>query len=90
MLCQNKKDTGNTITLKTLDKDNTLENTIYTNLDSSNINGVSTQIYNEEDKFDISSVNIANIKIEVYEKGKAKDSTAKPYLTINGTKGEMP
>lgn len=90
LLCQNKKDTGNTITLKTLDKDNTLENTIYTNLDSSNINGVSTQIYNEDDKFDISSVNIANIKIEVYEKGKAKDSTAKPYLTINGTKGEMP
>lgn len=90
LLCQNKKDTGNPIILKTLDKDNTLENTIYTNLDSSNINGVSTQIYNEDDKFDMSSVNIANIKIEVYEKGKAKDSTAKPYLTINGTKGEMP
>lgn len=90
LLCQNKKSTGNKIKLNTLDNDNTLDNTIYTNLDSSDIVGVSTQINNEEDKLNISSVNIADITIEVYEKGKAKESGAKPYLTISGTKGEMP
>lgn len=39
---------------------------------------------------DFASVHTVNFKVSVYEKGKAGVTGAKPYITIDGTKGEKP
>lgn len=90
LLCQNEKPEGNNIKVSILDKETILDNMIYTNIEKSNIIGVSTEIYKEEDGLKLSSVNMVDLTVSVYEKGKAEEKGAKPYLTISGTKGEKP
>lgn len=53
-------------------------------------NGVVTAGVKKLSDDDFASVHKIDFEISVYEKGKAGVAGAKPYITINGTKGETP